>query len=57
MEPTKETTFSDGDRTADSYAPRKMTFAANLILTIKIFAIIGAILGAVWGVDQWVSSK
>ena len=57
MEPTKKTTVSDGEGTAENYAPRKMTFADNLILTIKIFAIAGAILAAVWGIAGWQSSS
>jgi len=57
MEQTKKTTGSDGGITAEDYAPRKTTFAGNLILTIKLLAIAGATFAALWGIDQWNSAK
>jgi hypothetical protein len=36
---------------------RKMTFAENLILMIKVFAAAGAVIGALWGLDHWVNAK
>ena len=57
MEPTEKTTVSEVDSTAENFAPRKMTFADNLILTIKVFAILGVILMALWGLDHWTSTR
>ena len=40
-----------------SYAPRKMSFAENAIMTIKLlagFAILGA---ALWGISVWTAVK
>ncbi len=40
-----------------SYAPRKMSFAENAIMTIKLlagFALIGAVL---WGISVWTAVK
>jgi len=33
--------------------PRKLTFAENAILTLKVLAIAAVILGAIWGANQW----
>lgn len=38
---------------ADPHAPRKMTFAENLILTIKVLAVLGLIGAAIWGIRLW----
>lgn len=37
--------------------PRKPTFAQNLIGAIKVFAIAGLVIAALWGLDRLVSSK
>ena len=57
MEPTKKTIVSDVGGSAKDHAPRKMTLAANLILTVKLLAGAGAMFAAFWGIDQWAGAK
>jgi len=33
--------------------PRKLTFAENAILTVKVLAIAAIIMGALWGINQF----
>ena len=42
---------------AGDHTPRKMTFTENLILTIKVLAIVGLIMAALWGANHWTSPK
>jgi hypothetical protein len=42
---------------ADDHAPRKLTFAENAILTIKVLAVLGLIGAALWGINLWTSAK
>ena len=42
---------------ADDFAPRKMTFAENAVLTLKVlggFLLLGA---GLWGISVWTSVK
>lgn len=39
------------------YAPRKMTFAENVILTIKVLAGFAFLGGALWGISLWVTPQ
>ncbi len=41
----------------DPYAPRKLTFAENVILTVKILGALGLVVAMVWGISLWTSSK
>jgi hypothetical protein len=44
-------------RATDAHTPRKLTFAENVIVTIKIlvgFALLGV---ALWAVEFWTSAK
>ena len=41
----------------DMHAPRKLTLAENIILTIKILAVAGVVIGMIWGVNLWTSPK
>jgi hypothetical protein len=41
---------------AKSYAPDKLTFKDNVVLTIKILAIAGSLLAALWGLSAWTSA-
>jgi hypothetical protein len=41
------------DGTTEVYAPRKMTFAENVILTIKVLAGFGLLGAALWGISLW----
>ena len=41
----------------DVHAPRKLTFAENLIVTIKILAGFGLLGAALWGIELWTSAK
>ena len=37
----------------DPHAPRKLTFRENAILTIKVLAIAGLLIAALWGISLW----
>lgn len=41
------------DETAPGQTPRKMTFAENMILTIKVLAGFGVLGAALWGIQVW----
>ena len=41
------------DGATEVYAPRKMTFAENVILTIKVLAGFGLLGAALWGISLW----
>ena len=36
-------------------APRKLTFAENSVLTVKVLAGAGLVLAALWGLSLWTS--
>ncbi|MFN7995768.1 MAG: hypothetical protein U0Q18_19310 [Bryobacteraceae bacterium] len=40
-----------------SHAPGELTFVQNAIGTIKVLAIAGSVVAALWGLDLWVSHK
>jgi hypothetical protein len=35
------------------YAPRKLTFSENVILTVKVLVVFGLLGAAMWGVMVW----
>jgi len=39
------------------HVPGKLTFAQNVIGTIKVLAIAGLLIAALWGLDLWTSGK
>lgn len=39
------------------HAPRKMTFAENVILTTKLLGGLGLAGAALWGIDLWTSAR
>jgi hypothetical protein len=41
----------------DAYTPRKVTFAENVILTIKVFSVLGMVGAALWGMNLWTSPQ
>ena len=41
----------------DTYAPRRLTFAENVILTIKVLSGFGLLGAALWGIDLWTAAK
>lgn len=43
--------------TTDAYAPSKMTFAENVILTIKLLVGLGLLGAALWGISVWTSAR
>jgi hypothetical protein len=45
------------DGATEVYAPRKMTFAENLILTIKVLAGFGLLGAALWGISLWKAAR
>jgi len=45
------------DATVDTHAPRHLTAAENVILTIKVLAIAGVLIAALWGLNLWTSAK
>ncbi len=40
----------------EAHAPRKLTFAENLIVTIKILAGFGLLGLVLWGIDRWTAA-
>ena len=59
MEPKKKMNVSGPGvaGTANNHAPRKMTFAENVILTVKVLVITALIMAVLWGATQWTSQK
>ena len=41
----------------DANGPRKMTFAENVILTIKVLTGFGLLGAALWGISVWKSAS
>ena len=41
----------------DRYAPRKLTFAENALLTVKVLAGAGLVLATMWGLSLWKSTN
>ena len=39
--------------TTEAHAPRKLTFAENAILTVKVLAGFGLMGAALWGISLW----
>jgi hypothetical protein len=37
----------------DPHAPHKVTFRENVMLTIKVLAIAGLLIAALWGISLW----
>src|SRR5262249_45828849 len=50
-----ETNHENEAGAVHDHAPKKLTFAENLRLTIKVFAIAGLILAALWGANHWIA--
>jgi len=40
-----------------AYAPRRLTFAENVKLTIKVVAGGGLLIALLWGLNLWVSAR
>lgn len=65
METKKKTTIgattgsadADSDSDASMHAPRNLTFAENVILTMKILGGAVLIIVALWGINQWTSGR
>jgi hypothetical protein len=45
------------DGATEVYRPRKMTFAENVILTIKVLAGFGLLGAALWGISLWNAAR
>lgn len=41
----------------NSFAPRRLTFSENLILTIKVLAAGGLLFASLWGLKLWTSAE
>ena len=41
----------------NAYAPRKVTFAENVILTTKLLVGFGMLGAALWGIDVWTTGR
>ena len=39
-----------------AHAPRKLTLAENIKLTVKVLGLLGMIGLALWGAEQWVTA-
>jgi hypothetical protein len=46
-----------GGGVADDHTPRNLTFAENVILTIKVLVVLGLIGAALWGISLWTFAK
>ncbi len=53
----KEIKPVDEPETTGSHAPRKMTFAENVILTIKVLMGFGLMGAALWGINLWKAAE
>ncbi len=45
------------DNLVNEHAPRKLSFAENVILTIKMLAVAAVVLAALWGINVWTAGK
>ena len=45
------------DATDEARTPGRLTFAENVIATVKILAAFGLLGAALWGFDLWLSAK
>ena len=52
---TREPEVDTHGGAANAHAPRKMTFAENVLLTIKVLGTIGLLGAALWGMSLWTS--
>jgi len=41
----------------DKHAPRPVSFAENLVLTVKVLAVLGLIGAAVWAANLWATAR
>ena len=59
MEDKKKLTVVESAAGAESdpYAPRKLSFAENAILTVKVLGALGVIGAAIWGFNFWTSAQ
>jgi len=57
MRVNKELNTAQGSDLADDHAPRKMTFRENVILTIKVLAVLGLLGTVLWGINFWTSPR
>jgi len=48
-----KTTGPSTEIEADAYAPRKMSFAENAMMTAKVLGIFGLIGVVLWGIRLW----
>jgi hypothetical protein len=39
------------------HAPRKLTFSENVVLTLKLLAILGCLGAAIWGIEIWTAAR
>jgi hypothetical protein len=44
------------DAVVGDHAPRALTFAENVVLTIKVVAVLASIGVALWGIDLWTAA-
>ena len=56
MKPSPAVT-AEVDVTTDAHAPRKLTFAENVVLTIKVLGGFGVLGAALWGISLWTSPQ
>jgi len=57
MRVNKELNTAQGSDLADDHAPRKMTFRENVILTIKVLAVLGLLGTVLLGINFWTSPR
>ncbi|HEY2016545.1 MAG TPA: hypothetical protein VGH38_23740 [Bryobacteraceae bacterium] len=54
MEKTKEKVEME---VTDPHAPRQLTLAQNVILTVKVLAVLGVIFAVLWGINTWTTAS
>ncbi len=52
----ERTALQQGGETDDRGAPRKLTFAENVVLTVKVLVVAGLVLASLWGLSLWTAA-
>jgi hypothetical protein len=45
------------DSIVPDHAPRKLSFAENVVLTIKVLTVAAVLVAALWGINVWTSAR
>ncbi len=55
--PKTRQAVSEDAPASDAHAPRPLTFAENIILTLKVLGGLGLIGAALWAANLWTAAK